>query len=44
MILGTSNTTIIVSIGIDAFFINDNIGNSEDVCKSKRKDHNLAVG
>ena len=44
MIPGTSDTTLTVLISIDTFLINDNIGNGGDACKSKQKDHNLAVG
>lgn len=43
MISDISNTTLIVAVGIDAFFINDNIKNSKDAYKSEQKDHNLAV-
>ena len=44
MIPDTSNTTLTVPISIDASFIDDNIGNGGDACKSERKDHNLAMG
>lgn len=44
MIPDTSDITLIVSISIDTSLIDNNIGNGGNACKSKRKDHNLAVG
>lgn len=43
MILGTFDTTLRVSININAFLIDNNFGKVGDACRSERKDHNLAV-
>lgn len=43
MIPGTFNTTLIVPININAFSIDNNIENYGNACKSKQKDHNLAI-
>lgn len=43
MIPGTSDTTLTVLISIDAFSIDNNMGNGGDANKNKRNDHNLAV-